>query len=115
MGTDSYFTLEQLERRVRDARSNIQYGRRKILIELITSSVVLFYVSSGLEVRIVGWLTVPFVVNIIAWLFWIWDVGRRALRGSYVPPHDEMDLVDEYRRLSYQLAHLTFREAIFDT
>src|SRR5687767_991667 len=108
MATDFYFTQQQLERRVRDARSDMQYSRRKILIELITTSVVLFYVSGGLEARIIGWLSAaPLVVNMVAWFFWISDVGRRALRGSFVPPHQEvppqqeMDFVDEYRGLSY--------------
>jgi hypothetical protein len=109
---ESSYTIEQLGRRVRDARDDIRNIKRKILLEYMSISALLIYVVSTLPGP--RWLTLPLLwLNIAGWVYWIFLAGS-LFRRSYPTEHPETELVDEYRKLTYQLARLTRREAVFD-
>ena len=113
MAERDYFTEEQLERRVTDSRAAISYIKRKILIEQAAVSVVLIYIFVGTEARL-SFTWIPMLVNSVVWLFWMSGTGNTFLALSRSTEHQEVGLVDEYRRLSYQLARQSRLEALFD-
>ena len=110
MQTKDYFTQEQLERRVSDARSEIRYLKRKILIEQVGTTITLLYFLS--EFKFPGIATL-FMLNFCGWVLWIYLATRRVVGGRRVEP-PSMDFGDDYRRLSYYLSLLSYQEAVVD-
>ena len=122
----SYFTLEQLIRKIQDRKQEIRYIQRKILVVLAATTVLLIYVCSftlelRIYIRLVSLAPVLFI-NAVAWALWMLLTTRRALSLRYqiryqmrMREEDEQyEQIDEYRRLSYQVVRYRFWEMMFD-
>jgi len=111
METRDYFTAEQLERQVAGAKAEIRYIQRKILIEQVGTTLLLLYFLT--EVRI-SWIWLPLLMpNLIGWLLWMY-LATLHVRGALSFEYSSTDFAEDYRRLSYYLIRLNYREALFD-
>jgi hypothetical protein len=125
MPTD-YFTEEQLDKRIRDARNDLTYVQQKILILLVASTTVLIgaswivlgYLTRYFEVRQFSRFDVLILawgVNAAAWCAWTLLRFRKVVFPSSRFPMPDTDSLDEYRGLTYERARTRYFDRIFDT